>query len=314
MKKKILIIIIAVGLITVGSAQQLISNKNSAGSFPIVSNHSATALYIDSNDYTIVKKTATLFQQDIYSVTGIKPLITNSLSSTKNIIIIGTVGKSALIDRLAEQKKISVDSLHKWEAYGIQVVQHPFAGVDEALVIAGSDRRGTAYGVFELSQQMGVSPWYYWADVPVQKKAALYYTGSKVYDAPAVKYRGIFLNDEAPALSGWSKEKFGGFNHLFYEKVFELMLRLKGNYLWPAMWGNAFYDDDTLNPKVADDYGIVMGTSHHEPLGRAHDEWRRYGKGAWNYDSNAGNLQTFWRKGIQRMNGRENIVYHRYAW
>lgn len=155
---------------------------------------------------------------------------------------------------------------------------------------------------------MGVPPWYWWADVPVKKKDEVYYTGGAKYDAPAVKYRGIFINDEAPALSGWSKEKFGGFNHQFYEKVFELILRMKGNYLWPAIWGSAFNDDDTLNPVVADQYAIVMGTSHHEPWVKAHDEWRRYGKGKWNYDSNAVNLQTFWKKGIQRMGKRENIV------
>jgi hypothetical protein len=301
--------LVALASVAVSSAQQLISDKDSAGSFSIVSNGIATTIYVDVNDYTVVKKVTQLLQQDIDAVTGIKPTVVNALSTSKNIIIIGTLGKSTLIDQLAAAKKISIDSINnKWEAYQVQVVLHPFNGVDHALVIAGSDRRGTAYGVFELSQQMGVSPWYYWADVPVKKKRSLYYTGKQMYDAPAVKYRGIFINDEAPALSGWSKETFGGFNHLFYEKVFELILRLKGNYLWPAMWGNAFYDDDTLNPKVADDFGIVMGTSHHEPLGRAHDEWRRYGKGAWNYDSNTANLQAFWSRGIQRMGTRENIV------
>ena len=128
-----------------------------------------------------------------------------------------------------------------------------------------------------------MSPWWWWADVPVKKKQEIYINPNTILtDAPKVKYRGIFINDEAPALSNWSKEKFGGFNHLFYEKVFELILRLKGNYLWPAMWGNAFYDDDPQNRQTADNYGIVIGTSHHEPLMRAHDEWRRYGNGKWN--------------------------------
>ena len=120
-----------------------------------------------------------------------------------------------------------------------------------------------------------------------------YKSNTKQFEAPGIRYRGIFLNDEAPALSGWSKATFGGFNHLFYEKVFELLLRLKANYLWPAMWGNAFYDDDTLNPVVADQYGIVIGTSHHEPMLRAHVEWRRYGTGKWNYDSNEVQLKKF---------------------
>ncbi len=144
--------------------------------------------------------------------------------------------------------------------------------------------------------------------MPVTKKKDVYIKkNTTLTDAPKVKYRGIFINDEAPALSGWSKEKFGGFNHQFYEKVFELILRLKGNYLWPAMWGNAFYDDDSLNIKMADRYGIVIGTSHHEPLMRAHDEWRRYGKGKWNYDSNEVKLKEFWRGGMQRATN-EKIV------
>ena len=124
----------------------------------------------------------------------------------------------------------------------------------------------------------------------------------------SVKYRGIFINDEAPAFSGWAKEKFGGVNHLVYEKVFELILRLKANYLWPAMWGNAFNDDDPLNPILAQQYGIVMGTSHHEPMLRAQQEWKRYGKGLWNYDSNEVVLKAFWKKGIENMDSRESIV------
>jgi beta-xylosidase len=123
-----------------------------------------------------------------------------------------------------------------------------------------------------------------------------------------VKYRGIFINDEAPALTGWANEKFGGFNSRFYERVFELLLRLKGNYLWPAMWGSAFYDDDPDNPRLANEYGIVIGTSHHEPMMRAHDEWRRYGSGPWNYSRNDSVLREFWRQGIQRMGSYESIV------
>jgi hypothetical protein len=177
------------------------------------------------------------------------------------------------------------------------------------LVIAGSDKRGTIYGIYELSEQTGVSPWYYWADVPVKKQTDLYVKPGTYTDGePAVRYRGIFLNDEAPALSGWAQETFGGFNSRFYAKVFELILRLKGNFLWPAMWGNAFYDDDPLNGPLADEYGIVTGTSHHEPLGRAHDEWRRYGEGAWNYDKNPETLRKFWRSGMERMKDWERLV------
>lgn len=214
-----------------------------------------------------------------------------------------------MLDRIAGGKQLTTNKLTgQWEAYQWALLKQPLPRIGRALVISGSDRRGTAYGVMELSKAIGVSPWYWWADVPVKQQTALY-LANKPYtiQAPAVKYRGIFINDEAPALSGWSKEKFGGFNHRFYEKVFELMLRLRSNYLWPAMWGNAFYDDDSLNVRSADEYAIVIGTSHHEPLMRAHDEWRRYGKGKWNYDSNEVQLKNFWRGGMQRATN-EKIV------
>jgi hypothetical protein len=197
----------------------------------------------------------------------------------------------------------------QWETYRIQTLVRPFPHVQKALVISGSDKRGTAYGVLEISRQIGVSPWYWWADVPPRKQTTLFINGKDWQSVPpTVKYRGIFINDEAPAFAGWTKEKFGGFNHKVYEKMFELLLRLKGNYLWPAMWGNAFNDDDTLNPVVAHQWGIVMGSSHHEPMLRAHDEWRRYGKGPWNYVKNDTLLRDFWRKGITRMGQHESIV------
>lgn len=264
----------------------------------------AASICVDEKDVTLVKKAAGFLQHDIELVTGVSPALMHQLPSKGNIILIGTA-ESSFIKKL----KIDISKIRgKWEAYQVQVVKQPFPGIAQALVIVGSDRRGAAYGVFEISRQIGVSPWYWWADVPVQKKTELYVKNDIITDAPQVKYRGIFINDEAPALSGWSKEKFGGFNHLFYEKVFELILRLKGNYLWPAMWGNAFYDDDPLNMQTADDYGIVIGTSHHEPLMRAHDEWRRYGKGKWNYDSNEVRLKDFWRTGMQRTGNTEKIV------
>ncbi|TWV89607.1 hypothetical protein FEF09_29855 [Chitinophaga pinensis] len=178
-------------------------------------------------------------------------------------------------------------------------IPSPFPHVEKALVITGSDKRGTAYGVLELSRQAGVSPWYWWADVPVKKQAKLFVKNSRYQSAtPSVKYRGIFINDEAPAFANWTKEQFGGFNHKVYERMFELLLRLKANYLWPAMWGNAFNDDDSLNPVMADKWGIVMGSSHHEPMLRAHDEWRRYGKGPWNYVKNDSTLRDSGAKAL----------------
>ncbi|HEY6502526.1 MAG TPA: glycosyl hydrolase 115 family protein [Chitinophagaceae bacterium] len=310
MYKGNLLLLLATFLFVSGKAQQLVNDKTQANSFAIASASGKTVIVTDINDLALIQKSASLLQQDIEAVTGKKPSLLHTVpSSAKSIIIIGSIEKSSLIKQLIQQKKISTDKIKgKWEAYLIQTIANPFKGIENALIIAGSDRRGAAYGVAELSQQIGVSPWYWWADVPVKKKKELYIRkGIVITDAPLVKYRGIFINDEAPALSGWSRSTFGGFNHRFYEKVFELMIRLKANYLWPAMWGNAFYDDDSLNIKSADDYGIVIGTSHHEPLMRAHDEWRRYGKGKWNYDSNEVRLKEFWKDGMQRATN-EKIV------
>ncbi|HRG93644.1 MAG TPA: glycosyl hydrolase 115 family protein, partial [Chitinophagaceae bacterium] len=261
------------------------------------------SICVDMDDHATVQLAAGFLQQDMEAVTGNRPEIKTSFKGcTGNIIIIGSLEKSAMIRELLLQKKIRVDHLKdKWEAYQVFTVSNPVKGVANALVITGSDRRGTAYGVFEFSKQLGVSPWYWWADVPVPEKKKILIKRGMVTDAPKVKYRGIFINDEAPCLSNWSREKFGGFNHRFYAKVFELMLRLKANYLWPAMWGNAFYYDDSLNIKTADEYGIVIGTSHHEPLMRAHEEWKYFGKGRkWNYDSTESGLKEYWKGGMER--------------
>ncbi|MFL5739651.1 MAG: glycosyl hydrolase 115 family protein [Flavisolibacter sp.] len=290
-------------------AQELVSEKKLQDGFPLVSS-SPASIITDEQDDWLVSKAASLFQSDVEAVSGKRPNIIHVLSNQKFIIITGTVDHSSFIKKLIAEKKIDVSQLKgKWDSYLIQTITHPITGVEQALVICGSDKRGTAYGLFELSREMGVSPWYWWADVPVKKKAILYVKkGIHQSGPPSVQYRGIFINDEAPAFSGWTKEKFGGVNHLVYEKMFELLLRLKANYLWPAMWGNAFNDDDTLNPVLANKWGIVMGTSHHEPMLRAQQEWKRYGHGPWDYDSNATVLREFWRKGIEHMDHHESIV------
>lgn len=291
-------------------SQNFVIDKKDVGDFPMVSN-AATVIYTDENDDWLIQKSASFFQNDIKTVSGKKPEIIHSISpKTTNVIIIGSIKNSKLIQQLIQSKKINLNSIkNKWEAYQIKIVDKPFRGIDKAFVIAGSDKRGTAYGVFEMSKQIGVSPWYWWADVPVKKKKEIYVKKNIfLQDHPLVKYRGIFINDEAPAFSGWAREKFGGVNHHVYEKVFELLLRLKANYLWPAMWGNAFNNDDTLNPILANKYGIVMGTSHHEPMLRAQQEWKRYGKGAWDYTTNESELKSFWKKGIENMDSHESIV------
>lgn len=281
------------------------------GDFSLAQRNTAAALYVDSADWPGVVRAAGDLQQDIARVTGIRPTILREAKDLgQNAVVIGTIGKSAIIEQLVRAGKLDTTSIAgKWESFMIQVVESPLPGVARSLVIAGSDKRGTIYGIYDLSEQIGVSPWYWWADVPVAHKDALFVKAGKYIEGPpTVKYRGIFLNDEAPSLTGWVKATYGNYNHNFYEKVFELILRLKGNYLWPAMWNNAFNEDDPLNPRLADEYGIVMGTSHHEPMLRAQQEWKRHGTGPWDYSKNADVLRAFWDEGIQRNKDYESII------
>ena len=296
--------------LTIGE-ERYVDSAYHAGDFRMVSQNVAAPLVVDSKDYAGVVRAVGDLQKDIERVTDRTPEITHfGKSPGANVIIIGTIGKSELIDRLIRERKIDVTQIAgKWESFLIQVVPKPLPGVDGALVIAGSDKRGTIYGIYGLSDQIGVSPWYWWADVPVPHRDTLSVKpGRYLQGPPAVKYRGIFLNDEAPSLTGWVNAKFGNYNHEFYTKVFELLLRLKANYLWPAMWNNAFNEDDPLNPILADEYGIVMGTSHHEPMLRAQQEWKRHGRGLWDYSRNSDVLHEFWDQGIQRNRNYESII------
>jgi Glycosyl hydrolase family 115/Gylcosyl hydrolase family 115 C-terminal domain len=309
MKRVCLFIALACASLAVYS-QQFITTKMQPGDFPISAKEMPT-IVVDGQDNWLVLKVASLLQTDMGSVTGVKPALVTTLDSAgKNSIIIGTLDGSAIIKDLIARKQVDASQLAgQWEAFQLKTIANASPTIKSALVITGSDKRGAAFGVFELSKQLGVSPWYWWADVPPAKKLnAWVKKGVYNYASPSVKYRGIFINDEAPAFSGWTKEKFGGVNHLVYEKMFELLLRLKGNYLWPAMWGNAFNDDDTLDPILANKWGIVMGTSHHEPMVRAQQEWKRYGKGPWDYTKNDTVLRAFWKKGIENMKDHESIV------
>lgn len=299
------------------------------GALTIYSKGAQAQLLINSKDWPGVIRAFTDLQNDIGRVTSSAPVLSSDkIPKSKEIIVAGTIGKSSLIDELIRKKKIDVsDVTGKWETFIIQVVEKPFHGVSRALVIAGSDKRGTIFGIYEISRQIGVSPWYWWSDIPVVHKDALYaFPGRYVQGSPSVKYRGIFLNDESPDLSNWIRYKYGSvlhrenppmpsnvanYGHEFYTRLFELMLRLKANYLWPAMWNNAFNEDDTLNPKLADEYGIVMGNSHQEPMLRAQKEWdRRYQRtiGSWNYSKNPDLLESFWREGIKRNRNYESII------
>jgi hypothetical protein len=282
-----------------------------AGEFNIVARNTVATLYVDSADFSGVVRAVGDLQADIQRVTNKSAAIAHAEEGLgSNVILIGTIGKSKLIDELIRDRKIDANSVAgKWESFLIQVVPNPLPGVASALIIAGSDKRGTIFGVYDLSDQIGVSPWYWWADVPVAHHDELFVKpGTIGQGPPAVKYRGIFLNDEAPSLTGWVQQKYGNYNHEFYAKVFELLLRLKANYLWPAMWNNAFNEDDPLNAQLADEYGIVMGTSHHEPMLRAQQEWKRHGKGPWDYSTNSDFLKGFWDEGVQRNKSYESII------
>jgi len=281
------------------------------GDFKLVYYEEIADLYVDPLDQPGVARALNDLSNDVAMVTGIKPAVKQSTADlSPNAVIVGTIGHSQVIDELIAAGKLDVeDIVGKWESYVIQVVADPLPGVSSGLIIAGSDRRGAIYGIYEISRQIGVSPWYWWADVTPEKQDNLVVRqGTYKQGEPSVKYRGIFLNNEAPSLTTWVQQ-FGGFNHHFYEKVFELILRLRGNYLWPAMWSpKSFFRDDVLNAKLADEYGIVIGTSHHEPMMRAWGEWARYGKGEWNYSTNKENLLKFWADGIEWTKNYEKIV------
>ena len=270
----------------------------------LINGNDKVEIYMDANDCRGVSYAANALVKDIRNVSGSQATITSNRKAT---ILVGTIGHSAAIDQLVKQKRINGNLLKgKREKFIITVVNNQ-------LVIAGSDRRGTIYGIYELSQQMGVSPWYDWADVPVEHHDSIFVNRGTYTDGePAVRYRGIFLNDEAPCLTSWVKNTYGtGYgDHRFYQRVFELVLRLRGNMMWPAMWGWAFYADDAENEKTADEMGVVMSTSHHEPMARNHQEYarNRKGWGPWNYQKDKANLQKFFREGIERMKGTEQIV------
>lgn len=300
-----------------------------SGAFAITAEGRSAPFLVSSKEWPGVIRALKDLQTDIGKVTSSLPEIkTDQIPESKEIIIAGTIGKSPLIDEMIRKKKLTVNDISgKWKAFSIQIVRKPMKGVKKALVIAGSDKRGTTFGIYEVSRQIGVSPWYWWADVPVSHKDAIYASDTRyVQGSPSVKYRGIFLNDEAPDLSNWIRAKYGtvalsesppipngvaNYGLEFYTKLFELLLRLKGNYMWPAMWNNAFNEDDPENPRLADEYGIVMGNSHQEPMLRAQKEWdRRYQRkiGSWNYAKNPDILEAFWREGISRKKDFESIV------
>ncbi len=272
-------------------------------------------VYCDENDYLVVKKTAALFSEDVERVTGNRLNLTHTLKGAKNIVIAGTIEKNALIRELAEKGKIDIAPLHgSWERYLVQTVKRPFPGVDKALVVAGSDRRGVAYGLFSLSEMIGVSPWYWWADVPAKHRNALYVDApATLSKTPSVKYRGIFLNDEDWGLQPWAAKTFekerGNIGPKTYAKICELLLRLKANHLAPAMHPvSTAFNQIPENKLVADTFAIVMGSTHCEPLLlNTASEWNKKTMGPWDYNKNGEKIKEVLAKRVEENCAYENV-------
>lgn len=271
-----------------------------------------------------VRKIADKVREDIFKVTNFLPgnLNRRELEEQKediNLVIYATVDSSPMLEELSKLGGINTDLLrNKREIYQIQLIKAPFESVKSALVIAGSDKRGTIYGLFHLSQLMGVSPFVSWSGVnPIKREAVVLDSSCEIISKePSVKYRGIFINDEWPAFGNWAKKNFGGLNAKCYEHVFELLLRHKGNYLWPAMWNSDFNLDGPglESAKLADELGIVMSTSHHEPCMRSGAEYgkvrgkdSKYGD-AWDFNSNREGIIKFWEDGLRRNKEFENVI------
>ena len=276
----------------------------------------AASVFVETNDERAVIRAAGDLVADVQRVTGISPVLVSDAAGKTNLVIVGTLGHSRTVDRLAADGKLDAAGIRgQWESYVLQIVNDPLPGVSRALVIAGSDRRGTIYGIYQLSEMIGVSPWYWWADVPVQKKNRVAIHGDVFKQGPpAVKYRGIFLNDEDWGLQPWAAKKFepetGNIGSKTYAKVFELLLRLRANHLWPAMHpcSRAFNYYPT-NKEIADAYGIVMGSSHCEQMLRDNvDEWKRDGQGEYNFVTNSAGVLKYWEQRV-RENGKYENVY-----
>jgi hypothetical protein len=243
----------------------------------------------------------------------------NAEGNKEEIFIFATLGMSGITDRLIKEGKFdSREIIGKNEVYQIKFIENPFDGVDRALFVCGSDKRGTIYGMFALSEYIGVSPLHFWGDVEpiLRENIEIKSDIETVSKEPGVKYRGFFINDEWPCFGNWTFSHYGGFTSQAYDHVFELLLRLKGNYIWPAMWTSSFALDGpgNANEELADIYGVVVGASHHEPCLRASEEWDKvrgpdseYGN-EWNYYTNKKGLLKYWEDGLKRSGKYEKIV------
>ena len=315
--KHYILMLSALVAVSAGHAQVAVHEKSpeTKYAFTLASPRQTAAILYDASDAAVVKRAAELFAADVEAVTGRRPQVTSATGETGPAVIVGTVGGSALIRRLSEAGKIDTAPLEgAWERYLIQTVANPLPGIRKALVIAGSDRRGAAYGLFTLSELIGVSPWYWWADVPVKKHAALHVDAPPTYSqTPSVRYRGIFLNDEDWGLTPWASQTFeperGNIGPRTYAKVCELLLRLKANYLAPAMHPvSTSFNQIPENKLVADTFAIVMGSTHCEPLLlNTASEWDTQTMGPWNYDKNKEGINRVLTQRVRENSPYENV-------
>ncbi|WP_310601676.1 glycosyl hydrolase 115 family protein [Anaerosporobacter sp.] len=288
--------------------------------FELVKQSSCAPIIVEPQAGEGIHRIAEKSRQDIELVTGVKPRLLEELPVGEPLVVLyAVIGSSPLLETLVQQGKLDLSTVAgRRETYGIRIVEQPWQGIERALVIYGSEKRGLIYGIFSLSEYIGVSPLVFWGDAkPVHQEAlVLDEQVEQISKEPSVKYRGFFINDEWPCFGNWTMNHYGGFNANMYDKVFELLLRLKGNYLWPAMWTSSFALDGPgeENARLADSYGIILGNSHHEPCLRAGEEWDIYrGEQSiygneWNYVTNKKGLLKYWEDGLKRSGGYESII------
>jgi hypothetical protein len=293
-----------------------VSDQARPGDFALVSGGRAAEVIYAAEDFKVVAIAANDLAADVERVTGKKPAVrTDDTVLSEYVVLAGTLGQSPAIDALAASGKLDVSAVRgQWETFLTATVPAPLPGVKLGLVIAGSDRRGTAYGLYELSQAIGVSPWYWWADVAPARRAELYVAaGTRRSGPPSVQYRGLFINDEDWGLQPWAAKTFapeeGAIGPKVYAKVFELLLRLKANTLWPAMHKcTRAFNSFPRNARLADDYAIVMGSSHAEPMLRNNvGEWTAPPED-YDYLKNREGVRRYWEERVAA-NGRCENIY-----
>jgi hypothetical protein len=296
-------------------AETWVRASGAAQDFPLAGAGGAAQIVAASSDAKVVGHAVADLALDVERVSGRRPRVAAGLEGAAPgpLVLVGTLG-TPLADALAGGGKVDVAALRgQWESFIIATVDRPLPGVERALVIIGSDPRGTAFGVYELSQAIGVSPWHWWADVAPQRNPALYVAaGLRRFGPPSVRYRGVFLNDEDWGLVPWAAKTHepenGNIGPKTYARLFELLLRLKANTLWPAMHpGTRAFNSFPENAALAGEYGIVMGSSHAEPMLRNNvGEWTAPAS-AYDYQANPEGVRQYWEERVAANARYENI-------